>query len=71
MDFGGALHCMLGGDKCFRQTWARDVYISIQYPDDHSKMTRQYIYITSEWGTVPWNPEHEDLLAKDWVMFGS
>jgi len=72
MDFGGALHCMIGGDKCFRQAWAREVYVNLQCPDDHSKMTKPYFYIINEatWACVPWCPTHEDLLATDWVMMG-
>jgi hypothetical protein len=73
MDFGGALHCMKGGDKCFRQGWAGGVYVNLQKPDDHSKMTEPYLYeIRGEMDgeCVPWTPTQADMLAEDWVMMG-
>lgn len=72
MDFGGALHCMLGGSKVFRQAWALHIMLGLQKPDDHSKMTRPYIYIqegADGYDCVPWVATHEDMLATDWVMF--
>jgi hypothetical protein len=69
MDFGGAIHCMLGGDKVHRQAWARDIFLWLQKPDDHSKMTKPYIYIQyADKSCVPWVPRHEDMLANDWAV---
>jgi hypothetical protein len=69
MDFGGAIHCMFGGDAVHRDAWARGVYLKLEKPDDHSQMTRPYIYITESNGSaVPWVATHEDMLASDWSM---
>jgi hypothetical protein len=68
MDFGGAIHCMIGGDSVYREAWASGIAVALQKPDDHSKMTRPFIYQTEgEGSTVPWVPSHEDMLANDWV----
>jgi len=70
MDFGGALHCMIGGDLVCRAAWARDVVLGLQKPDEHSKMTQAYIYQRQgEYDCVPWVPTHEDMLATDWTVY--
>jgi hypothetical protein len=72
MDFGGAIHTMKGGDSVYRQSWARGIFLMIQKPDDHSKMTRPFIYQQSgemDSGVcVPWTPTQEDMLTEDWAM---
>jgi len=69
MDFGGAIHTMIGGDSVYREAWARSYCIELQKPDDHSKMTLPYIYQRwEESNCVPWIPTHEDMLADDWVL---
>ena len=51
----------------------------MQLPDEHSKMTQQYVYIVTTGlvsdnenapkGIVPWAPSQTDMAAKDWVVF--
>jgi Protein of unknown function (DUF2829) len=75
MDFGGAIHCILGGDFVYRESWARGIFLALEKPDDHSQMTEPYLYIQegeSDAATrYPWIPRHEDMLASDWVMLPS
>ena len=69
MDFGGAIHSMIGGMKVARAGWARGVWLLIQYPDDHSKMTKPYVYRHGDVDEqVPWTPQHDDMLTEDWEI---
>lgn len=44
-------------------------HISLQVPDEYSKMTKPYFYITTEQGDlVPWLCSQADLLAQDWEL---
>ena len=71
MDFGGAIHCMIGGGSVYREQWSGGQFLMLQKTDDHSKMTEPYIYKQQgemDGGKkVPWVPSHEDMLADDWV----
>jgi hypothetical protein len=71
MDFGGALHCVVGGGSVYRHGWPNGHYMKLQKPDDHSKMTSPYLYVQSgemDGGTCyPWFPTNEDMLTQDWV----
>lgn len=75
MDFGGALHFMKGGGKVYREAWANnEVVIALQKPDDHSKMTKPYLYAHEIWeggGAMPWAPTQEDMLMEDWVVYST
>jgi hypothetical protein len=43
--------------------------LRIQRPDENSKMTLPYIYITTVQGDlVPWFASQTDMLAEDWVQ---
>ena len=43
------------------------MYLTLQIPDEHSKMKQPYIYITPVGGQlVPWVASQADLLATDW-----
>lgn len=43
--------------------------IELQVPDEHSKMTRPYLFITTVQGDrVPWLASQTDLLAQDWYI---
>ena len=70
MDFGGAIHTMIGGQKVRRSAWDGGISIHIQKPDVHSKMTEPYFYRQQgeldQGKTVPWIPSYEDMLADDW-----
>lgn len=70
-DFGWALNKLCAGLKVFRQDWnGKGMYLSLQMPDDNSKMSRPYIYIrTAKNDLVPWVASHGDLLNSDWEVF--
>jgi hypothetical protein len=62
-------------DSKFRHRWSRrgwngpGQFIELQVPDEHSKMTLPYIFITTVQGNrVPWLASQTDLLAKDWYI---
>jgi hypothetical protein len=61
-----------------RHQWSRRGWngpgqcIELQVPDEHSKMTRPYLFITTVQGDrVPWLASQTDLLANDWYMVES
>ena len=44
------------------------MYIQLQVPDKHSKMTLPYIYMKTVQGDlVPWIASQTDMLADDWI----
>ena len=49
-------------------SWSNDVYISIQFPDENSKMTAPYLYVTSRYGRVPWNATMIEQLSDEWII---
>lgn len=70
-DFGWAINKMKCNDrKLFRIGWnGKGLWIQLQYPGPHSKMTRAYIYMhTADNQLVPWVASQSDLLATDWDM---
>jgi hypothetical protein len=58
------------GLKVRRLGWnAKNMYLELQAPDEHSKMTLPYVYIsTAQGGLIPWNCSQADLLATDWEL---
>ena len=56
-----------------REGWnGKDMYITLQCPDDDSKMTLPYIYLkTADGELVPWVASQTDLLAEDWIQLPS
>lgn len=45
----------------------KEMYITLQCPDENSKMTQSYIYMkTADCNLVPWVASQTDLLAEDW-----
>ena len=84
MDFGDMLKEMKAHPekKFARRGWnGKGIYIQLQVPDEHSKMTLPYIYmVTSKLesdnpyapkGIVPWLASQTDMLALDWIEVGS
>ena len=78
MNFGEALEALKNGKKVSRMGWnGRGIYLELQRPDEHSKMTLPYIYIVTNGlvtdnphapkGVVPWLASQTDMLAEDWV----
>jgi len=79
MNFGQALEDLKIGAKIARKGWnGKGIFIELQIPDEHSKMTSPYIFIdTTELQTenpdapksrVPWLASQTDMLAEDWVI---
>jgi len=58
--------------KMARVGWnGEGMHIEMQRPDEHSKMTRPYIFMkTADGDLVPWVASQSDLLAMDWVVVG-
>ena len=77
MNFGEAIKALKNGEKVCRCGWnGEGIFLMLQIPDEHSKMTSPYIYIdTSNLRTenpnapkvvVPWLASQTDMLADDW-----
>jgi hypothetical protein len=74
-DFGIALDALLGGRKVSRRGWnGKGMWLELQRPDAHSKMTLPYIFMsypsdakTTPGARVPWVASQTDILARDWV----
>jgi hypothetical protein len=68
MTFGLALEAMKQGRKVALPHWQPDVFISMQSVDEHSKMTHNYLYVTSRFGLVPWVATQIEMLSDDWMV---
>lgn len=77
LDFGGAINALKEGKKVARMGWnGNGIFIQLQVPDEHSKMTSPYIYIdtyglitnnpNAPKSRVPWLASQTDMLAEDW-----
>lgn len=68
LTFGEALELLKQGYKVNRKGWnGKGMYLELQVPDAHSKMTLPYIYMKTVQGDlVPWLASQTDILAKDW-----
>jgi hypothetical protein len=73
--FEKALAALKTGERVLRSGWnGKGMWLLLQVPDEHSKMTSPYIYIEYPTGhpaypngsRVPWLPSQTDLLAEDW-----
>ncbi len=69
--FSWALLRLKEGGKMQRNGWnGKGMYIELQKPDKHSKMTLPYIFMkTADNNLVPWLASQTDLLADDWVGY--
>jgi len=76
MDFSEALTALKNGGKVAREGWnGKDMWLKMQRPDEHSKMTEPYIYIEYPVGhpaypegcRCPWMASQTDLMAEDWL----
>ena len=77
MDFGAAITLLKAGKKVSRAGWnGKGMWLVLQRPDAHSKMTLPYIYIEYPTGhpaypngsRVPWLASQTDALAEDWCV---
>mgnify|MGYP001606543171 CR=1 FL=1 len=70
MDMGSALASLRAGQRVVRAGWnGKGMWLRLQVPDAHSKMTLPYVYIhTVQGDLVPWLCSQTDLLADDWEV---
>ena len=68
MTFSEALSAIKLGESVALPFWGADVFISLQTPTELSKMTASYLFVTSRYGLVPWNPTQVELLANNWQV---
>ncbi len=80
MNFGEAIELLKQGKKLAMAGWnSKGLWIELQVPDEHSKMTRPYIYMVCPRGStnhfgeqkndferVPWLPSITDILSDNW-----
>jgi hypothetical protein len=78
-DFGMALFHLKQGGAVRRKGWnGKGIFIELQRPDEHSKMTHPYIFIDTTGlqtdnpdapkNRVPWFASQTDMLAEDWTI---
>lgn len=72
-DFGIALDNLRAGMSVAREGWnGQGQSLTLQVPDECSKMSLPYIYIHTVNGhLVPWLGSQTDLLALDWYTVNS
>ena len=76
LTFSDALHMLKLGKKVARTGWnGSGLWLEVQRPDTHSKMTLPYIFIsypdtakTTPGARCPWLASQTDLMAEDWVV---
>lgn len=77
VSFGDALSQLKKGERVARNGWnGKNMWLQLQTPDAHSKMTLPYIYIEYPNGhpayptgsRVPWLASQTDMLAEDWFV---
>lgn len=70
MNFGDAIIALKEGKKVQRIGWnGKGMWLNLQVPDDHSKMTLPYIYMyTADKNQVPWLASQTDILSEDWQI---
>lgn len=75
MNIGWAIAALEAGERVRRTGWnGKGMWLKLQVPDEHSKMTLPYVYIEYPEGhvaypggsRVPWICSQTDLLARDW-----
>lgn len=76
---GKAIEYLERGYRVARKGWnGVGIFLELQVPDKHSKMTQPYVYIdtlglqtsnpSAPKGRVPWLASQTDLLAKDYYI---
>lgn len=79
MNFGQAIETLKQGGKVARTGWnGKGLWLELQVPDAHSKMTLPYIYLNyptdaqnTPGARVPWLASQTDMLAEDWQVAGA
>lgn len=69
-DIGWAIKQLRDGATVQRLGWnGKGMWLALQVPDAHSKMTLPYVYMSTAQGDlVPWLCSQTDLLATDWQV---
>ncbi len=69
-NFGEILEALKSGHRVRRNGWnGKGMWIALQRPDEHSKMTLPYVYLSTVKGElVPWVVSQTDIMADDWVI---
>ena len=67
---GWAVKQLQDGLPVCRSGWnGKGMWLMLQIPDEHSKMTLPYVYMkTAQDDLVPWLCSQTDLLATDWQI---
>ena len=79
MNFGTAIQALKNGEKVRRKGWnGNGIFLELQTPDEHSKMSLPYIYMDTTRlitnnpdaprGRVPWLASQTDMLSDDWEV---
>jgi hypothetical protein len=76
MNFGEALEALKRGHMVQRDGWnGRGLWLQLQVPDAHSKMTLPYVFLNypthaqnTPGARVPWVASQTDMLAEDWML---
>ena len=74
MTFGDAIAALKQGKRVSRTGWnGKGMWLELQVPDAHSKMTLPYLYLNypddaqnTPGARVPWLASQTDKLAEDW-----
>ncbi len=75
-DFGEAIKLLKQGKKVRRKGWnGKGLWLELQRPDAHSKMTLPYVYLNYPPSDayhagcrVPWLASQTDMLEEDWEL---
>lgn len=70
MTFGEAIEALRKGEHVRRSGWnGKGMWLGLQQPDQLSKMTLPYIYMSTVAGDlVPWLASQSDVLSSDWEI---
>lgn len=70
VSFVDVINYLHSGTMAWRQGWnGKNMFISLQTPDEFSKMSRPYIFMkTADNHLVPWVASQSDILADDWTI---
>ena len=70
MTFGDAILQLKSGRRVCRSGCnGKNMYLELQRPDAHSKMSLPYLYMfTADRNLVPWLASQTDVLSEDWQL---
>ncbi len=69
-NFESALAALKAGKAVTREGWnGKGLFVTMQVPDENSKMRRPYLFMTPTDGNlVPWIPSQTDIFGDDWSV---